>query len=295
MENTFKKIDTTCIACGNTRFDFFANKNNFNLYKCKNCRLIFVYPLPPDIHSTYSEDYFRGAKKGFGYVDYDKDKAPMVNAFNHFLNIIEKISPKKGKLLDVGTASGFFLELAQKKGWNVSGIEISEFAASRARERGLNVSTGTIEDLKVDHGGHFSVITMWDVIEHVSNPIIAISKARELLEDSGIIAINTPDSGSLAAKILGKKWHLIIPPEHLFIFDKKNMEDLLKKHGFEVLLTANIGKKFTLQYIFQTLFRWQKFFIWRQLAEFFASTRWGGSTGIPINLRDNFFIIARKK
>ncbi len=293
MENNNEKINTICIACGGRLFDFFVNKNNFNLYKCKNCNLIFVYPLPTDINSTYSEDYFSGAKKGFGYVDYDKDKAPMVSAFNHFLNIIEKFSAKKGKLLDIGAASGFFLKLAQKKEWNVSGVEISEFAASKAREQGLNVTTGTIEDLKISQSERFSVITMWDVIEHMSNPATAISKANEFLESGGIIAINTPDSGSLVAKVLGKRWHLIVPPEHLFLFDRKNMEDLLKKQGFEVLLTANIGKKFTLQYIFQVVANWLNFKLVKLIASFLNHNFLGGLS-IPINLRDNLFIIAKK-
>jgi len=294
MENNFQKIDTICIVCGGGSFDFFASKNNFNLYKCKNCHLIFVYPLPADVHSTYSEDYFMGAKKGFGYVDYDKDKMPMIGTFDRFLDIIEKFSIKKGKLLDVGAASGFFLDLAQKKEWNVSGVEISEFAASKAWERGLNVAIGAIEDLKANHSEHFRVITMLDVIEHMSNPISAISKARELLEDGGIIAINTPDSGSLVAKILGRKWHLIVPPEHLFLFNKKNMKDLLKKQGFEVLLTANFGKKFTLRYIFQVGSNWLNLKLLKFMSDF-LNHNFFGELSVPLNLRDNFFIIARKK
>lgn len=294
MENNHQKINTICIVCGSISFDFFANKNNFNLYKCKDCSLIFVWPMPENLSSLYLQDYFSGAKHGFGYVNYEEDKVPMVSTFNHFLDIIEKFSNKKGKLLDVGAASGFFLELAQKKGWDVSGVEISEFAASKARERGLNVATGTIEDLKVDHGEHFSVITMWDVIEHISNPILAISKASELLEDRGIIAINTPDSGSLFAQVLGKKWHLVVPPEHLFLFDKKNMENLLEKQGFGVLLTANIGKKFTLRYIFQVGAKWLNLKLIKNVANFLNHNFLGGLS-IPLNLRDNFFIIVRKK
>ena len=156
------------------------------------------------------------------------------------------------------------------------------------------MASGTIKDVKAYNGECFSVITMWDVIEHISNPIMAISKASELLEDGGIIAINTPDSGSLFAKVLGKKWHLIVPPEHLFLFDKKNMEDLLKKQGFEVLLTANIGKKFTLRYIFQVGANWLNLKLIKYMADFLNHNFLGGLP-VSLNLRDNFFIIARKK
>jgi len=217
----------------------------------------------------------------------------MVGAFNHFLNIIEKFSVKKGKLLDVGAASGFFLELAKKREWDVSGVEISEFAASRARERGLNVKTGIIEDFNADDSKHFSVITMWDVIEHVHNPVSAISKAGELLEDGGIIAINTPDSGSLVAKILGKRWYKFIPPEHVIYFNQNNLCLLLSKIGFKVVYAGKIRKKFTLQYLFNMLARWQNIFIWQWVADLLAGTRLG-SISLPVDLRDDFFVIAKK-
>lgn len=293
MENTFKKIDTTCIVCGESSFDFFANKNNFDLYRCNNCRLIFVWPIPQSLADVYSSDYFIGAKRGFGYVNYEEDKSAMSGVFDVYLQKIEQFALNKGKLLDVGAATGFFVQLALARGWDAGGLEISDHAASIARGKGLVVKTGTIESADFNPS-IFSVVTLWDAIEHLSDPLGSIKVIHDILKEDGVVAINTPDSASFTAKILGKHWHLLVPPEHLFYFNNESLSKLLERNGFEIVYTSKIGKKFTMQYIFQTLSRWQNFFIWRQFANFFSKTQLG-RFGISINLRDNFFIIARKK
>lgn len=291
MENIIEKIKR-CNICGNLNADFWAKKNSFEIYKCNQCDAIFVGGKY-DVSKIYSEDYFSGAKSGFGYVDYDRDKAPMVKTFDYFLTVIEKFCPEKGKLLDVGAASGFFLKIAQKRGWNVNGVEISEFAASKAREKELDVITGAIEDLQ-NCGECFNVITMWDVIEHMPDFASTLDATNKLLENGGIIAINTPDSGSFVAKMLGKSWHLLTPPEHLVIFNQKNLSDLLKKKGFKILVITKKGKKFTLQYIFQILAnRRRDLAFLGTLSEFFSGN-FLGKIFLPVNLRDNFFIVAKK-
>lgn len=292
MGNNTKNVDTLCVVCGGKSFDFFVNKNNFDLYRCKNCGLIFVWPIPENLNSLYSQDYFAGAKHGFGYVNYEEDKLAMASTFNVYLKTIKKFSSDKKKLLDIGTATGFFVKMALEKGWEASGIEISEYAANVARKKGLNVITGSLDSVNFS-SNNFDVITMWDVIEHLINPRSAIKTIKNILKQGGIVAINTPDSASLVAKVLGKKWHLLVPPEHLFYFSEKSLSKLLESSGFEVIYASKIGKKFTLQYVFEILARWQKFFIWQYLAEFFTNTQLG-KFSIPINLRDNFFIIARK-
>ena len=292
MEDNFQKINTACIACGGRSFDFFTNKNNFNFYKCKNCFLIFVWPIPQHAVDLYSQDYFDGAKHGFGYVDYEEDKSAMTGTFNAYLERIERFIPKKGRILDVGAATGFFLRLALERGWGASGIEISNYAANIARQKGLNVISGTLETTDFSLS-IFDVITLWDVIEHLSDPKTHLIAANKILKKGGIIAINTPDAGSFAAKLLGKHWHLLVPPEHLVIFNQRNLSMLLKSCGFDVLWTGKVGKKFTLQYAFQILANKLKSRIFGRMTEFFKDNALG-KINIPINLRDNFLIIAKK-
>ncbi|MCR4334659.1 MAG: class I SAM-dependent methyltransferase [Patescibacteria group bacterium] len=282
-----------CVICNSNNISFFTSKNNCDIFCCNNCKFKFVYPIKTDTSSIYSDDYFHGAKKTFGYIDYDSDKEPMISTFIKYLKIIEKIIPNKGKLLDIGAATGFFIKIAKNRGWVVEGVELSDFAANKARNKGLDVKTGTLSS------GNFSpesydVVTIFDVIEHFPDPISEIQIASRILKKGGVLAINTPDTGSFMAKIFGKKWHLIVPPEHLHYFNSSNLSTLLEKKGFKVIKKTKIGKHFTPQYIFKMLYMWQKLWLWKKFS-FFFSKKMFSKISISINTRDNIFIIAIKK
>jgi len=281
-----------CLVCSSITIKFFVRKNNCDIFECGSCGLLFVYPTTVDAAMVYSEDYFGGAKGGFGYVDYDADKEPMILTFMRYLRLIRSYVPAGKKLLDVGAASGFFIDLAQKDGWQVKGVEVSEHAAALGRKKGLDVVTGTLQSLPKEVS--FDAITMLDLIEHVENPHQELAAAHALLSEGGILVINTPDAGSNVARIFGKRWHLIVPPEHLYYFNRRNIVTLLEKAGFDTLLLTTIGKQFTLQYIFKMLYKWQGLSLWKRLSFLF---RRGALSRISISLntRDNMFIIARKK
>ena len=116
---------------------------------------------------------------------------------------------------------------------------------------------------------------------------------NRLLKPGGLLAINTPDSGSALARMLGTKWHLVVPPEHLNLFHRKSLRRLIEETSFEIVAEGNIGKKYTVQYVFETLYHWQKLKLWGIAAKGLRH-RSLGERGIPINLRDNMFLIARK-
>lgn len=280
-----------CIACDNTNSEFFMNKNNHDLFKCANCGLMFVFPMPTDLSRIYSEDYFSGAKQGFGYANYDADKKPMLGAWTKYLDIIEKHISRKVRLLDIGAATGNFIDLAKDRGWRAKGVEISDFAASCARENGLDVITGTLDDIAHERET-FDAVCMWDVVEHLSDPLKSFKQVHELLKKDGVVAINTPDNSSVLAKILGKKWHLIVPPEHLHYFNLNSIARTLSKTGFEVVDHRRIGKTFTLYYIIRFIENRLNLpqFIGNQIAK----NRFLSKISIPINTRDNMFVLAKK-
>lgn len=288
MENQIQKIN--CPICGNEVKEW-GHKNGYDLWQCLNCGLVFVYPLPnPEL--VYSEDYFSGAKKGFGYVDYDEDKKPMIPTFEKYISLFKKFGKEKGKIFDIGAATGFFLDLCRKEGFDVSGVEISDFAADVARKKGIPVKTGTLDNCDIEKNS-LDIVTMLDVLEHVTNPSQEIIRSKELLKEGGLLVVNAPNGQSLLAKMLKDKWHLVVPPEHLFYFSPKNLGQFLEKNGFKVIYSGTIGKRFTFSYIFKTLYKWQKIKAWEKLAGFFSKGR-KSKFFIPINLYDNFFLIAQK-
>ncbi|MBA3733327.1 class I SAM-dependent methyltransferase [Patescibacteria group bacterium] len=250
-----------------------------------------MYPLPISL-DVYDKTYFSGADKGFGYVDYDLDKQPMIPVFKKYLEIISSLGIKKGKLLDVGCATGFFMNIAKDFGFEVYGVEMSDFAAQKGRDAGLNIITGPLEGSNYPDS-HFDVITMCDVLEHVSSPKDVLAEAKRILKKGGVLMVNTPDSESLWSRLFGSRWHLILPPEHLHYFSPFTLNYYLSNHGFKTMINTKIGKLFTFQYIFIMLYKWQGLKIWQTMSSFF-SKGYFSRFFIPINLYDNFFMILKK-
>lgn len=281
-------VCTICLAPAR----FLGKKNSFDMYRCGECGTYFPWPLPTQEQTLeiYSEDYFSGAAAGSGYVDYDRDKQPMIPAFQRYLDRIEHYYPGRGTMLDIGAATGFFLKIAQARNWNVVGVEPSAHASGQGRRAGLDIRTGIFTKGLFPRES-LDVITMWDVIEHVAEPKVLVEAALDALKPGGILALNTPDSKSVLARALKAQWHLVVPPEHLFLLNPDSLKALLGR--FEILETGRIGKRFTMQYVFETLYHWQKLGIWDRLHKMVQDNA-AGRFELPINLRDNIFMLARK-
>lgn len=280
-----------CLICKATACRPSYYKNGHQLYRCQKCSLGFVWPRPDNLDSIYRQDYFynRGIKK-HGYTDYEQDKEPMRSVFVRYLAIFAAHTEGR-TIFDVGAATGYFLDIAREQGWQTSGIEISSYAAAAASGKGHDVVCGLLPSMNFEK--KISVVTMWDVLEHVDDPHLYMRAVNNLLPVGGLLAVNTVDQGSLWARVWGSRWHLIVPPEHLFYYTRKNLELLLRQNGFTIITVKKIGKRFSLAYIFTILHNWQGLRLWLILARYFQRP-WWRKFSIPINLRDNIFVFAKK-
>jgi SAM-dependent methyltransferase len=133
------------------------------------------------------------------------------------------------RLLDVGAASGVLVEQATRLGWEAEGIEPSAWLADKARERGLSVRTGTLPHPALTPP--YDVVTLVDVIEHVTDPRGLVEEAHRLLRPGGLLLVVTPDVSSFAARALGPRWwHYRIA--HVGYFSPSTLDALLSTSGF---------------------------------------------------------------
>lgn len=289
METTIQE-KINCPVCSN-RAGRLYKKDGFDVAQCAHCGTLFIENPPLDTSDIYDETYFFGGERGGGYGSYDEEKETMRATFERCLDLISDYHIG-GALFDVGAATGYFLALARERGFSVSGIDISAAAAHEAKKKGIDVEVGTLGT--VSHSpASFNVVTLFDVLEHVSRPDLLIKQVASLLKQGGILMGCTPDSMSVNARLMGKHWHMLFPPEHLVLLNDMSLRLLLGQQGFEVIWTGRITKRFSLPYIFQTAARWLRIPLLSRIGFAFRGT-WLGRIAVPLDLHDNMFFIARK-
>ncbi|MGB0757170.1 MAG: class I SAM-dependent methyltransferase [Patescibacteria group bacterium] len=285
----------TSVACPICKGDsvFSYAKNSHDIFSCAVCDLDFVWPIPESIADIYSEDYFykNEETEGFGYTRYNEDKEAMRTVFEKELSHFESRVQKK-TIFDVGAATGYFLDIAKKRGWQTAGSEISSYGYEAAKTQGHDMFLGLLPEYTTENT--YSLVTMWDVLEHVDDCSGYIKKVNSMLETGGYVLINTIDKSSVWARLWGRKWNMIIPPEHVLFFSKKSLIKLLRQNGFSIVTIKRLSKSFSLSYIFKVLYEWQGFALWKYLAHAFDTPMWRKVT-IPINVRDNIYIVAQKQ
>jgi SAM-dependent methyltransferase len=130
----------------------------------------------------------------------------------------------RGRLLDVGCAMGLFLKSASETGWEVVGVEPARGLCDKARElvghRG-EVICATLQEANLP-AASFDAVTLWDVLEHVSDPLVFARSCAALLRPGGLLLLNVPDLDSWQARLLGTRWPLLLP-EHLNYFNRRSL------------------------------------------------------------------------
>lgn len=239
-----------CNLCGSHDNHPFCPENGLRLVQCKRCALVYVSPRPDprELYALYGETYFNNDQSGVvGYSNYLKDEANIRKTFAGRLTRLEQFI-KRGKVLDVGCAAGFFLDEAHERGWQVQGLDVSSFAADYAAKRfGFDVRQGSLTEQDYP-AGNYDLITLWDVIEHVPDPKAYIQRAAELLRAGGVLALATPDVDSLPARLTGKRWvGYKLSEEHVYYFSIRTLRDMLEAAGLDVIDTRHAGKYVTVR------------------------------------------------
>jgi 2-polyprenyl-3-methyl-5-hydroxy-6-metoxy-1,4-benzoquinol methylase len=149
------------------------------------------------------------------------------------LNLINRLNPEKGSLLDIGAGTGDFLIVAKNNNWSTKGVEPSEKAKAIALKKGVDFVNNTSE--LTSHS--FDVITMWHVLEHVPDLENQIKELKRLIKPEGTIIIAVPNFNSYDAKHYGSFWAAYDVPRHLWHFSKTAIQTLFAKEALQLVQT----------------------------------------------------------
>ena len=236
---------SSCIICDESQNSaFYETVNNrlnidetFTIVRCNSCGFKYLNPRPTlsAIEKYYDmEEYHPHKITNESILDkiYTKVREININVKKKLLN---KLCTQKGKLLDVGCGTGEFLVAMKKYGWDVTGMETAKEARGIASKDDIFV----YDDLnKIE--GHFDIITMWHVLEHIHDVSGLMKSLNGLLSDSGFLIIAVPNIDSLDSKFYKSEWVALDTPRHLYHFRPDDIQILLDKNNFELI---NISKR----------------------------------------------------
>lgn len=292
-------MQTDCPLCGSQAVQDALVKGAYNYLRCKTCGSLFVSNPPPaaDVHSRYSEGYYEAASLGVedrkGYPSYMNAQESLTNSFKSKLEIVRARVPS-GRLLDAGAAYGTFLRLANSYYAGV-GIEVSHYAASVAQNTfGIDVKVASIEHSPPFPDNYFDVIVMWDIIEHLINPVQALKEVYRMLKPDGYVFVSTDDANNWLPRLLGSKWWALGAPLHLCHFSKQGMKSAFGRAGnyAQIELVSDL-RQYTIPEIFEHFGVSYRNSLLAKMGASLGKTRLG-SWVINVKRPEQFVAIARK-
>lgn len=236
-----KFIVKACPQCSGTHLkhvmtctDFYASGEQFELHSCGDCQFTFTQGFPT---GATMDRYYESSD----YISHSDTKKGIMNSVYHRVRkymlgrkarlVAKEARRTSGKLLDIGTGTGYFAATMAKKGWEVEAIEKNAQARAFAKER-FNLDVKPETDLSVFEPNTFDVITLWHVMEHLENLNETWDRLFELLTDKGILIIAVPNRASYDAERYGANWAAYDVPRHLWHFTPGTIQQFGSKHGF---------------------------------------------------------------
>jgi 2-polyprenyl-3-methyl-5-hydroxy-6-metoxy-1,4-benzoquinol methylase len=216
----------------------------FRIVRCLQCGLLFLSPRP-----TRAE-----IGRYYPFEAYWQEFAPAVRdetswwrrwnrqyGLSKLRRFVEQ-AKAGGKLLDVGCGTGGFMAQMREHGsWEVYGLDTNRQAVEYARNRlQLKAYHGSLEDISYPCDT-FDLVTLWNVLEHMHNPLQALREVWRVLRPDGILALSIPNGDSLDASLFGPCWVGLDPPRHLYTFSRRTLRQLLAQTGFEVLRLQHVS------------------------------------------------------
>ena len=218
-----------------TAEDFLITREKFQIYSCDKCGLRFTNPRPND-------DQLAGYYDSSEYISHSNESASLVDGLYKIARtftlrrkrkLIEKLSLNK-RLLDVGCGTGHFIDYCQQHGWQVNGVEPNDIARTQAEDKTKIIIQHDLSEI-VD--ASYEVITLWHVLEHLSDLEQTMNQLKSLLAPGGVLIIAVPNFDAYEATVFDEYWAAYDVPRHLYHFNRKALAQLSKKHGLKIVRT----------------------------------------------------------
>ena len=225
-----------CPVCEANTFDHLFVKQGFDFVRCKNCNLVYVNPR---LLENATLAYYGDSADQQSMADWMKVLASPVNQawqtpyFQEAVDILAKLIPAKGRILDIGCSIGLFMEVAQKSSFECIGLEPEPKSREYALNRGLDVRPHLFKDAGFSFDS-FDAITMFGVLEHLSKPKEILADIWDVLKPGGVVMAIVPNVYSFANGTLHEQARTFTGRNHLSYFSWDTLSNLFSHFGYEI-------------------------------------------------------------
>jgi len=225
--------NSRCICCGSTNgtllyndCDDYITGHTFSLYRCNDCAAVFTDPAPTNLESYYPSEYRQYGKFTMRVIAFLYSQQA-----KKWTRKMGQSSPHS--LLEIGCGPGIMLNEFKKLGWDTVGLERSEEMAIQARETyDIDVKSGDLSQLGTSK--KFDLIILYNVLEHLTDPLVTLSECSKRLKPDGLVLITVPDFDSWQRIFGGKNWLHLDVPRHLCHFDKSSISNISRRANLQI-------------------------------------------------------------
>lgn len=246
-----------CPICFSPDVKTYDQTNGHVIRSCRRCKCRYLgsFPTLQEMERTRN---LRIRKQ----VENDEDASPTVSAaksrtLQKRAAQLRRVIPAGARVLEIGARRGELGELLARQ-FEYVGIELSDSAARAARSRGIEVYRSTIEEF-VNLDGAFDAMVMVEVFQHLPNPHDVLSAIKEQLKSGGQLILITPDTESLTSAIARKRWSAYKVPEHVILYSRSALIELLEHSGFEIVSATSDFHYIDHRRVRNGLARWPRF------------------------------------
>jgi 2-polyprenyl-3-methyl-5-hydroxy-6-metoxy-1,4-benzoquinol methylase len=233
------KAVTSCPVCNSTASSTELEKFGTKILHCANCSLRYSGQVPNDTTDIYSDELYLTESLEITHSTREYRK---VRFGQERIEVLKKHMPpgKSGKLLDIGCGTGWFLEVARDAGFEIHGQEIGKSYANWTAQY-VKCPVYSVPVHEIPDAGTYDVITLFDLIEHITDPVSFIKQCVKLLAPGGLLFILTPNFDSLAISIMREHSSLVLPAEHVVYFTRQSITRLMNQCGLQLEYYATCG------------------------------------------------------
>ena len=228
-----------CFLCGHNDGDTKLKWNEgYTLIQCRKCGVVSANIAPDCSQEIYKDidNYERYAERIAKYFNYRKETFGQERYWYTLERL--KLNTSEIKLLDVGCGVGYFLDLLKEKEVWAKGLEVNPLQVKYCKDIGLNVSSNNVSDEPEEY---YDVVTMFDVLEHLTEPVDFFSDINKVLKSKGYIVMYTPNFHSIGFELMAEKQNLLQPFEHVCFYNKSSLDFLALQTNFKIISIEFFG------------------------------------------------------